>query len=170
MTGVQTCALPIFRATASKLTNNNSQGELYLTDVIAMIKSAGKAAVAIQSNDYTETLGINDRSQLAECAAILRDRINHLHMVNGVTIVDPETTWIDVDVVISNDVTILPGTALRGSTRIASGAVIGPRSTLTDVAVGEGASIVESVVTSSEINSAATVGPFSFIQIGRAHV
>ena len=165
-TGVYIFDIDELRATASKLTNNNSQGELYLTDVIAMIKSAGKVAVAIQSNDYTETLGINDRSQLAECAAIMRDRINHLHMVNGVTIVDPETTWIDVDVVISNDVTILPGTALRGSTRIASGAVIGPRSTLTDVAVGEGASIVESVVTSSEINSAATVGPFSFIRPG----
>ena len=165
-TGVYLFDIDELRSAASKLTNNNSQGELYLTDVIASIKSSGKVAVAIQSNDFTETLGINDRSQLAECAAIMRDRINHLHMVNGVTIVDPASTWIDVDVVISSDVTILPGTSLRGSTRISAGAVIGPRSTLTDVEVGAGASIIESVVSSSEIGAEATVGPFTFIRPG----
>lgn len=165
-TGVYLFDINELRTASQQLSNNNSQGELYLTDVIALIKKANKVVEAIISNDFTETLGINDRSQLAECAAIMRDRINHLHMVNGVTILDPETTWIDVDVVISNDVTILPGSALRGATRIASGAVIGPRTTLTDVEVGTGATIAESVASEAEIGAEASVGPFSFIRPG----
>ena len=89
----------------------NAQKELYLTDVISLINSSGKKSHAILSNDYSETLGINDRTQLAECAAIMRDRINSHHMLNGVTIVDPTTTWIDHDVKIESDVLIYPGSS-----------------------------------------------------------
>lgn len=165
-TGVYLFDIASLREAAKNLTADNSQGELYLTDVMALIKSSGKVAVAIQSNDFTETLGINDRSQLAECAAIMRDRINDGHMRNGVTIVDPQTTWIDSTVVIANDVTILPGSALHGSTKVETGAVIGPRSTLTNVSVSEGVSIVESRVTDSTVGARANVGPFTFIRPG----
>ncbi|MEN9324628.1 MAG: hypothetical protein RL414_382, partial [Actinomycetota bacterium] len=85
-TGVYIFDIATLREASAQLTSNNSQGELYLTDVIALVRESGKVAVAIQSNDYTETLGINDRSQLAECAGIMRDRINDEHMRNGVTI------------------------------------------------------------------------------------
>ncbi|MEN9325555.1 MAG: hypothetical protein RL414_1309, partial [Actinomycetota bacterium] len=120
----------------------------------------------IQSNDYTETLGINDRSQLAECAGIMRDRINDEHMRNGVTIVDPTTTWIDFGVMIAADSTILPGSALHGFTTVASGTVIGPRTTLTNVVVERGATVIESVASDSTIGPDATVGPFSFLRPG----
>ena len=99
---------------------------MYLTDVIADIKASSGKAAAILSYDYTETLGINDRSQLAECIAIMRDRINDRHMKAGVTIVDPTTTWIDVDVKIANDVTIYPNTVIFGDCEIATGASVGP--------------------------------------------
>ena len=165
-TGVYLFDIASLREAAKNLTSDNSQGELYLTDVMALIKRSGKVAMAIQSNDFTETLGINDRSQLAECAAIMRDRINDEHMRNGVTIVDPQTTWIDSTVVIANDVTILPGSALHGSTKVETGAVIGPRSTLTNVDVSEGASIIESRVTDATVGARANVGPFTFIRPG----
>ena len=165
-TGVYLFDIAALRDAANKLTSNNSQGELYLTDVISLIKSSGQVAVAIQSNDFTETLGINDRAQLAECAAIMRDRLNDEYMRNGVSIIDPVTTWIDAGVVISSDVTIYPGSAIHGTTSISQGAIIGPRTTLENVSVGEGASIIESRATDAEIGFGAAVGPFSFIRPG----
>ena len=150
-TGVYIFDIATLKTSVQKLNKNNSQGELYLTDVIAQIKSEGGKSAAILSLDYTETLGINDRSQLAESAAIMRDRINDRHMRAGVTIVDPTTTWIDTSVEIQNDVTIYPGTWLTGATKIASGSVIGPRTTLKNVIVKAQANIVESNVSDSEI-------------------
>jgi len=165
-TGVYLFDIAALRSALTGLKSGNSQGELYLTDVIELIKSANQSVIAIRSNDYTETLGINDRSQLAECAAIMRDRINDSHMRNGVTIVDPTTTWIDLSVDIVNDVTIYPGSAISGATKIASGAIIGPRTTLESVIVGVGASVIESRVAQSEVGAGASVGPFSFIRPG----
>mgnify|MGYP003333523681 FL=1 len=150
----------------SKLKKNNSQGELYLTDVIEIIRGSGGKVAAILCEDFTETLGVNDRIQLAEAAAILRDRVAERHMRNGVTILDPGSTWIDDTVTIAPDVTILPGSAILGSTAIASGAVIGPRTTLQDCAVNSGAVIKESNCTGSEIGENATVGPFTFLRAG----
>jgi bifunctional UDP-N-acetylglucosamine pyrophosphorylase/glucosamine-1-phosphate N-acetyltransferase len=165
-TGVYLFDNQALRAACAKLSKDNSQGELYLTDVIALIKEADQVALAIRSNDYTETLGINDRSQLAECSAVMRDRINDRWMKSGVTIVDPTTTWIDVDVTIESDVTIYPGTALAGKTTIATGAVIGPRTTLTDVTVESGAHVIESTCSESHIGASAKVGPFTFLRPG----
>ena len=165
-TGVYLFDIAALRTALAGLKTGNSQGELYLTDVFELMKAANESVIAIRSNDYTETLGINDRSQLAECAAIMRDRINGSHMRNGVTIVDPTTTWIDVDVAIESDVTIHPGCALLGATKIASGAVIGPRTTLENSTVGPDASVIESRVAGSSIAAQATVGPFSFIRPG----
>jgi bifunctional UDP-N-acetylglucosamine pyrophosphorylase / glucosamine-1-phosphate N-acetyltransferase len=165
-TGVYLFDNAALRAACAKLSKDNSQGELYLTDVIALIKGANSVVLAIRSNDYTETLGINDRSQLAECTAVMRDRINDRWMKSGVTIVDPTTTWIDVDVTIESDVTIHPGTSLAGNTAIATGAVIGPRTTLTDVFVDAGAHVIESTCTGSHIGAKATVGPYTFLRAG----
>ena len=165
-TGVYLFDNAALRAACAKLSKDNSQGELYLTDVIALIKGANSVVLAIRSNDYTETLGINDRSQLAECTAVMRDRINDRWMKSGVTIVDPTTTWIDVDVTIESDVTLHPGTALAGKTTIATGSVIGPRTTLTDVVVDAGAHVIESTCTGSHIGAKATVGPYTFLRAG----
>ena len=145
-------------ASIGKLTNANAQGELYLTDVIGILKSAGESVAAIMIDDFTETLGVNDRVQLAESAAMLRDRINDQWMRAGVTIIDPTTTWIDATVELSNDVTIHPGTALFGSTKVATGAVIGPRTTLTDCLVKEGASVLESIATQTVIGEGSNIG------------
>jgi len=165
-TGVYIFDIAKLRGALAGLKSGNAQGELYLTDVIEIMKSAGDSVAAFASNDYTETLGINDRSQLAECAAIMRDRINDAHMKNGVSIVDPITTWIDSSVEIDRDVTIYPGSSIFGKTRIASGAIIGPRTSLENVEVGVGAKILESRVSDSTIESGANVGPFSFIRPG----
>lgn len=153
-------------ASIGKLTNANAQGELYLTDVIGILKAAGESVAAIMIEDFTETLGVNDRVQLAESAAMLRDRINDHWMRAGVTIIDPTTTWIDSTVEISPDVTVHPGTALLGSTKIATGAVIGPRSTLTDCIVHEGAQVLESIATQTVIGEGSTVGPFTYLRAG----
>jgi bifunctional UDP-N-acetylglucosamine pyrophosphorylase/glucosamine-1-phosphate N-acetyltransferase len=153
-------------ASIGKLTNANAQGELYLTDVIGILKSAGESIAAIMIDDFTETLGVNDRVQLAESAAMLRDRINDQWMRAGVTIIDPTTTWIDATVELSSDVTIHPGTALLGSTKVATGAVIGPRSTLTDCIVKEGAAVLESIALQTIIGQGATVGPFTYLRAG----
>jgi bifunctional UDP-N-acetylglucosamine pyrophosphorylase/glucosamine-1-phosphate N-acetyltransferase len=153
-------------ASIGKLTNANAQGELYLTDVIGILKSAGESIAAIMIDDFTETLGVNDRVQLAESAAMLRDRINDQWMRAGVTIIDPTTTWIDSTVEISHDVTLHPGTALLGSTKIATGAVIGPRTTLTDSVVKEGAQVLESIATQTVIGEGAIVGPFTYLREG----
>ena len=150
----------------SKLKKDNSQGELYLTDVIEIIRSNGGKVAAILNEDFVETLGVNDRIQLAEAAAIMRDRINERHMQNGVTILDPATTWIDDTVTIENDVTILPGCSITGETAIAANAVIGPRTTLHDCAVNREAKVIESNCSGSEIGAAATVGPFAYLRSG----
>ena len=105
-----------------KLNKDNSQGELYLTDVLEILRNEGGAIAAALIEDFVEILGVNDRVQLAESAALLRDRINEGFMRAGVTIVDPTTTWIDATVKIESDVTIFPGSAILGSSTIASGA------------------------------------------------
>ena len=153
-------------ASIGKLTMANAQGELYLTDIIGILKSAGESIAAIMIDDFTETLGVNDRVQLAESAAMLRDRINDQWMRAGVTIVDPTTTWIDATVELSNDVTLHPGTALLGSTKVATGAVIGPRTTLTDCVVKEGSQVLESIAIQTVIGEGSTVGPFTYLRAG----
>ncbi len=165
-TGVYLFELSVLREVISKLQTNNSQKELYLTDVIGLITSEGNPVSAVLSNDYSETLGINDRSQLAECAAFMRDRINHEHMLNGVTMIDPTTTWIDAEVKIEKDVTIYPATAISGNSTIATGAVVGPRTTLVNCQVGANASVIESFATDSKIGISAIVGPYSYLRAG----
>ncbi|MFM8921683.1 MAG: bifunctional UDP-N-acetylglucosamine diphosphorylase/glucosamine-1-phosphate N-acetyltransferase GlmU [Candidatus Nanopelagicaceae bacterium] len=164
--GVYIFDLKSLQSAIAKLNSNNAQGELYLTDAIEIIRQSGGKVAPIICEDFTETLGVNDRIQLAEAAALLRDRINERHMRNGVSILDPATTWIDDMVTIAADVSILPGSAILGSTAIAQGAVIGPRTTLQDCAVNAGAIIKESNCAASEIGTHATVGPYTYLRSG----
>lgn len=149
-----------------RLTTDNSQGEEYLTDVVGLHVGSGLRVAAVIAADATETLGVNDRVQLAEARALLRDRTNTRWMRAGVTIVDPTTTWIDSDVVLEADSRVERNTGLHGRTTVARGAVVGPDSSLTDVVVHEGASVIRSQVTSAEIGAGATVGPFTFVRPG----
>jgi bifunctional UDP-N-acetylglucosamine pyrophosphorylase/glucosamine-1-phosphate N-acetyltransferase len=149
-----------------KLRNDNAQGELYLTDVIEILRNEGGKIAAVCIDDFTETLGVNDRVQLAEAAALLRDRINEKLMRSGVTIVDPASTWVDATSTISQDVTLLPGTAISGESTIGAGAIIGPRTTLVDCTVANGAEIKESYATSAVIGENASVGPFTYLRAG----
>jgi bifunctional UDP-N-acetylglucosamine pyrophosphorylase/glucosamine-1-phosphate N-acetyltransferase len=151
-------------AAIGKLKNDNSQGELYLTDVIEILRNEGGKIAAVLIDDFIEILGVNDRVQLAESAALLRDRINEDLMRAGVSIVDPTTTWIDTTAVIENDVTIYPGTAILGKTTISSGAVVGPRAVLESCTVLNGAHIVESHCFEATIGQGANVGPYSYLR------
>nr|MBA3384409.1 bifunctional UDP-N-acetylglucosamine diphosphorylase/glucosamine-1-phosphate N-acetyltransferase GlmU [Actinomycetota bacterium] len=129
------------RDALGKLDARNAQGELYLTDTIAHIVAAGGGAGTWRADDAAETIGINNRVELAEAAAVLRDRINEAHMLNGVTIVDPATTWIDASVELEPDVVVHPFTVLRGATTVAAGAEIGPHAVAVDTVIGERVSI-----------------------------
>ena len=149
-----------------KLKNDNSQGELYLTDVLEILRMDGGSVAAVLIEDFIEILGVNDRAQLAESAALLRDLINDDLMKSGVTIVDPMNTWVDSTAKIANDVTLLPGTWIAGSTTVASGAVIGPRTTLVDCTVAAGANVIESHCTGAVIGTNANVGPFTYLRLG----
>lgn len=149
-----------------KLKNDNSQGELYLTDVIEILRNEGGKIAAVLIDDFIEILGVNDRVQLAESAALLRDRINEDLMKAGVTIVDPLTTWVDSTATIAPDVVLAPGTAIHGATTIASGAVIGPRTTLIDCTVAANAHVLESQCTEAVIGEGVNVGPYSYLRAG----
>jgi bifunctional UDP-N-acetylglucosamine pyrophosphorylase/glucosamine-1-phosphate N-acetyltransferase len=153
-------------AAIGKLKNDNSQGELYLTDVLEILRNDGGSIAAVLIEDFIEILGVNDRAQLAESAALLRDLINDNLMKAGVTIVDPISTWVDSTATVESDVTLLPGTWIAGSTKVASGAVIGPRSTLLNCTVASGAQVIESHCTGAVIGANASVGPFTYLRPG----
>jgi len=145
---------------------NNDQGEIYLTDVVALARQNQTKVAAIISEDPTVIQGVNDRAQLAQAASELNRRRVEQAMVDGVTIIDPATTWLGPDVELAADVTIEPGTALKGHTRVEAGAVIGPFTTLTDCQVGAGATVDRTVGTSAIIGPGATVGPFTHLRPG----
>jgi len=164
--GVYVFDVAALRSALGQLTTDNAQGEEYLTDVLGLHVAAGLAVAAVAAPDADEILGVNDRAQLAEARALLRDRVNTAWMRSGVTIVDPATTWIDADVTLERDCVIDRNTGLHGRTSIATGAVIGPDTDLTDVVVLEGASVIRTHGSSAEIGPGATVGPFTFIRPG----
>ena len=145
---------------------DNAQGEMYLTDVLALARQDGGRVAAHRIADVWQTEGVNDRVQLARMGAELNRRLLHAHMRAGVTVVDPGTTWVGAEVRLGRDVTLLPGTQLHGTTVVEDGASVGPDTTLTDVVVGEGASVVRSHGSESEIGAGATVGPFSYLRPG----
>ncbi|WP_084039317.1 bifunctional UDP-N-acetylglucosamine diphosphorylase/glucosamine-1-phosphate N-acetyltransferase GlmU [Demequina sp. NBRC 110053] len=154
------------RGALARLGQDNAQGEMYLTDVIAIARGDGGRVQAFVAPDADAVEGVNDRVQLAAAGRRLNTRIVERWMREGVTVMDPETTWIDAEVVLAPDVTLLPGVQLHGATEVASGAAVGPDTTLTDVSVGAGATVTRTHGSRAVIEAGATVGPFSFLRPG----
>ena len=145
---------------------HNAQGEKYLTDVAAELLTEGFEVQGIPVTDNWLVAGINDRVQLGEVAAELNRRICEAWQKAGVTIQDPSATWIDVTVQLGQDVTLLPGTYLRGMTVVGEGANVGPEVVLVDTEVGAGASVIKAHATGSRIGDGASVGPYSYLRPG----
>jgi bifunctional UDP-N-acetylglucosamine pyrophosphorylase/glucosamine-1-phosphate N-acetyltransferase len=154
------------RANLTRLTTDNAQGEEYLTDVVGLLVADGDVVASVTADDYRETLGVNDRVQLATARRLMRDRIVEHWMREGVTITDPQTTWMGVGVRLEPDVTVHQNTQLHGSTAIRRGAVVGPDCTLTNTTVGEGATVVKAHCDGAEIGAGATVGPYTYLRPG----
>ena len=150
----------------TRVTNDNAKGEYYLTDVVAIAHGDGRSIGGHRIGDVMQTEGANDRAQLAGLGAELNRRILDRWMRQGVTVVDPASTWVDVTVRLAPDVLIRPGVQLHGSTTVAEDAVVGPDSTLTNVEVGAGASVVRTHGSDSVIGAGATVGPFAYLRPG----
>ncbi|MFP3392250.1 bifunctional UDP-N-acetylglucosamine diphosphorylase/glucosamine-1-phosphate N-acetyltransferase GlmU [Brevibacillus sp. SIMBA_040] len=155
----------------AEVKNDNVQGEYYVTDCVAILRDAGEKVVAFEAKDPDETMGVNDRVQLSEAEAYMRKRIAATHMRNGVTIIDPSSTYIEADVIIGSDTVIEPGTHLRGRTTIGADCVIGPQVDLTNVELADGVSITYSVMVDASVDAETTIGPYAYIrpgtQIGR---
>ena len=149
-----------------QLSNDNAKGEYYLTDTVQIARDAGLTVGAHAIDDVMQTEGANDRAQLAELGRELNRRIVTRWMKDGVSVMDPATTWIDADVVLAEDVTILPGTQLLGATVVGEDAVIGPDTTLKDCEIGEGARVVRTHGELAVVGARATVGPFSYLRPG----
>ncbi|MCW2680186.1 MAG: UDP-N-acetylglucosamine pyrophosphorylase [Frankiales bacterium] len=154
------------REALGSLTTDNAQGELYLTDVVGLHREAGLVVQAHVAPDVTETMGINDRVQLSDARELLRDRIVEQHQRNGVTVVDPRSTWIDVQVALEQDVTIHPDTQLHGETTVRSGAEVGPGTMLRDTEVREGAKVVKAHCVEALIGADADIGPYTYLRPG----
>ncbi len=149
-----------------RLSPENRKGEYYLTDVIAVLAGAGYRVTSLAVDDPLEAVGVNDRVQLAVAEAELRRRINRRWMALGVTMVDPERTYVDTTVRLAPDVTLFPGTLLQGATVVGQGAQVGPECHLVDSVVGAQARVAQSVATDAEIGTGARVGPFAHLPPG----
>ncbi|MCV7354577.1 bifunctional UDP-N-acetylglucosamine diphosphorylase/glucosamine-1-phosphate N-acetyltransferase GlmU [Mycolicibacterium fluoranthenivorans] len=164
--GVYAFDAAALRSALSRLRADNAQQELYLTDAIALVRGDGLPVRAQHVADTALVAGVNDRVQLSALAAELNRRIIERHQRNGVTVVDPATTWVDADVEIGPDTVVQPGTQLLGATAIGSGCTIGPDTTLTSMEVGDGASVIRTHGELSVIGAGATVGPFTYLRPG----
>jgi len=153
------------RRELGRLRTDNAQGEEYLTDVVEPLVGAGVVAVPAPP---VSVRGVNDRAQMAAAGAVLRAGMLDLLMRDGVTVVDPATTYVGAGCVVAADATLLPGTHLEGATSIAAGAVIGPDTRLVDTTVEAGAEVTYTVAVSAHIGPRATVGPFTYLRPGAA--
>ena len=164
--GIYVFDADLLRSALTELSPDNDQGELYLTDVLAGARRAGRTVGALVTDDVWQTEGVNDRVQLSAMNAEMNRRILHRWMRSGVTIVDPASTWVQPSVDLAPDVTLLPGTSLEGATSVAAGATIGPDTTLVAVEVGEGATVVRTHGSLSVIGAGASVGPYAYLRPG----
>jgi len=153
-------------AALKTLSNDNAQGEYYLPDVLPALREAGHTVQAHEADDFAVTMGINDRRDLAAVEAEARRRLLDAHMLAGVTVADPASTWIDAGVEIAADARIEPGTTLRGQTTIAEGATVGPLSTLIDCSVGAGSQVLHSYLVECDVRAGCSVGPFAYLRPG----
>lgn len=141
----------------SRIDNNNAQHEYYLTDVIKIAVSDGRRVVTVQTENPHECLGVNSRVQLAQATKVAQQRINSVHMANGVSMVDPDQVWIGPEVKIAQDVELFPQVFLMGSTVVAEDSIIGPNTRLVDTTVGEGCRIEDTVVVKANIDGGTTM-------------
>jgi bifunctional UDP-N-acetylglucosamine pyrophosphorylase / glucosamine-1-phosphate N-acetyltransferase len=164
--GIYAFDADLLAAALGKLSTHNAQGELYLTDVVALARAEGRTVSALRTDDVWQTEGVNDRVQLAALHRELNARLLDRWMRDGVTVIDPATTWVDVTVSLARDVTLLPGVQLHGSTSVAEGASVGPDCTLTDCVIEERARVVRCHGTGAVIGAEALVGPFTYLRPG----
>ncbi len=164
--GVYVGEAAALRRALGSLGEDNDQGEQYLTDVLGLLVAEGAPVAGVPAEDPVDVLGCNDRRELAARRRTLNDRVLDDLMRAGVTVVDPATTWVDVTVTVAADALLEPGVQLRGTTSVATGAVVGPDTTLVDTTVEEGASVVRSHVLGAVVGPRATVGPFSYLRPG----
>ena len=164
--GIYVFDVTALRSALTDLAPSNDQGELYLTDVLAVVREAGKSVGAYLIDDVWQTEGVNDRVQLWQMNAELNRRILRRWMLEGVTVVDPASTWVHSSVDLGPDVILLPGTSLEGATSVAAGARIGPETTLIDVEVGENAVVTRTHASLSVIGPGASVGPYAHLRPG----
>jgi bifunctional UDP-N-acetylglucosamine pyrophosphorylase / glucosamine-1-phosphate N-acetyltransferase len=156
----------VLRESLAQVGSDNAAGEVYLTDTVAVAYGAGHRVGALATDDVWQTEGANTREQLANLGAELNRRTLRHWMAEGVEVVDPLTTWVDVTVRLSPDVSLKPGVQLHGATRVDRGASIGPDTTLADVEVGEGAVVVRTHGSGATIGPHANVGPFAYLRPG----
>jgi bifunctional UDP-N-acetylglucosamine pyrophosphorylase/glucosamine-1-phosphate N-acetyltransferase len=149
-----------------RLTPANAQGEYYLTDSVSVLSTAGYRVQSLVVGDPMEAAGVNDRAQLAVAEAELRDRINERWMRRGVTMWDPERTYVDAEVRLAADVSLLPGVILRGRCEVGEGSEIGPNCILTDTTVGRQAVVAESACDRATVGDGASIGPYCVLEPG----
>jgi len=149
-----------------RLRTDNSQGEEYLTDVLGILRGDGHRVGACVAADHREIVGINNRVQLAEARRLLNERLLERAMLDGVTVVDPASTWLDATVTYEPDAVVHPGTQLLGSTHLGAGCEVGPNCRLKDTSVGEGAVVNNAVTDGAEIGPGASVGPYAYLRPG----
>lgn len=147
-----------------EVTNDNAQGEYYLTDVIEILKRRGDVVAAYKMPDFNESMGVNDRVALAAAASVMRDRINEEHMRDGVTLIDPERTYIDADVQIGNDTVIEPGVYLKGQTVIGNDCHIRSGSTIVNSTIEDGVTVTSSTIEDSIMHKNSDIGPNSHLR------
>ncbi len=164
--GVYVFQAPALRAHLALVGTANAQGEKYLTDVVALLRDSRLTVAVSSAPDAATALGVNDRVQLAEAARVLNARTVRGWQLEGATILDPATTWIDVDATLAADVTVLPNTHILRSTVIGAGATVGPDTSLVDCEVGAGATVTRSDATLAVIGDGATVGPYAYLRPG----
>lgn len=164
--GVYAFDVEALRSALGRLRSDNAQHELYLTDVMSIVRSDGGIVRGKHVDDTALVAGVNDRVQLAELGAELNRRIVTRHQRAGVTVIDPTSTWIDIGVSIGRDTVVRPGTQLRGATNIGTHCEIGPDTTLSDVTVGDRAEVVRTHGSSATIGDDADVGPFTYLRPG----
>lgn len=153
-------------AALNQVTNNNAQGEYYLTDVIGILRAQGEAVQGYCTSDIAEAIGVNDRVALAEAEQLMRARINRQHLINGVTIIDPASTYIEADVVIGADTIVYPGAIIKGKTVIGEDCVIGAQSEISNSVIANGVSIKHSVLDKAEVGDESSIGPFAYLRPG----
>ena len=163
-TGVYIFKGEALKAAFEKLSNNNSQGEYYLTDTLEIIKKNGGRVDVRVADDSDEFIGVNSKLQLSQATEIMKKRINEYHMTNGVTLTDPHNTYIGKDVEIESDTIIYPGCMIEGKTKIGTDCLIGPNCRIQSSVIHDGVTIQSSFLIQAEVDNYTTVGPFAYLR------